>query len=1101
MLRVRVLGPMEVALDGTVLTPPASRRAWDLLAWLAVHPGAHPRGTLAARFWPDVLDTSARASLRSAVWTLRRALGPTGATCLLATREHVGLANGDATDVDLHAFEAHVAAGRLSEAVALCERGELLHGIEDEWALRARDAHRERLLGVLEQLAVAAEVAGDSAAALDWTRRQAALDPFGEEAHRRLMTRLAATGERSAALATYRRLADRLARELALAPSAPTRALAQQLRAEAPIEAPLAPAHADATPPAPPPVDADAPSPPSTSMPSAAPAARRHLPLHGRAVELEGLLAAWEGARGGHGVAVAIRGDAGIGKTRLASELLERAMAAGARAAACAAPDLGGGAPFGMWAELARELARTLPAPPPAARWPDDLGQLVPDVVQRLGRTTSGARPHTPPELERARLFEAATELLAWAAHDRPLVVLMDDVHAADAPSLELLGYVGRRLATLPVLLLLTRRELPRRAELDALEHALRARGALAAELTLAPLPAAALGTLVRELGALSDADVTRAVDAAEGSPLLALATAQALRRGERGPPPSLRGAMRAALAPLAPNARHAAEAAAVAGRALARDELARLPLDDPAHAATQAIETGMLVGEDGRFGYRHALLRDAVYADLPDPRRATLHEQLADALDGDDAHAAERARHLRAAGRSEQAADALTRAAAHARSVAALAEATAFLREALALAPPTAERLLELADAEAWQSHRAPAEAAFAQALELIDPHDALALVRAHLRSARWYHGPICVPREVERAATSAQALLAALPDPPLRERCDALANRAWAQAVTGEIEVAEQLLAELHALVGRAPVDDDLTYDIAHARAQALIRRGRFEESYAPATAAGDASERNGRADLAYGCWMNAAGAATAASDFPRALAFLDRCDRQLRAAGLVGMVVPMLAARGFVLTRMGDLEGARAALAEQQALAERLGEPPLLSAAAYDRAMFALVEGEHAAAAQLFAVALAEQAPISRPLARLARAEALARCERCEEAEAELRATALEEVGPADFPDTLVPRMSRVQGLIAIARGDLPLAERRLRDAEEGWERRRERMQAGDGMNAVLADFGRPVLGLVEPGLELERVRADRAALAAMTATTSTATPQGA
>jgi DNA-binding SARP family transcriptional activator len=85
VLRVRLLGLMEVDADGVAVTEACGRRAWSLLAWLALHPGLHPRGEMAARFWPDVLDRSARASLRSAVWTLRRALGPAGAA-LVATR-------------------------------------------------------------------------------------------------------------------------------------------------------------------------------------------------------------------------------------------------------------------------------------------------------------------------------------------------------------------------------------------------------------------------------------------------------------------------------------------------------------------------------------------------------------------------------------------------------------------------------------------------------------------------------------------------------------------------------------------------------------------------------------------------------------------------------------------------------------------------------------------------------------------------------------------------------------------------------------------------------------------------------------------------------
>jgi DNA-binding SARP family transcriptional activator len=87
------------------------------------------------------------------------------------------------------------------------------------------------VIGALERLAQAAP---DPAGAVAHTRRQVALDPMGEEVHRRLMRRLAEAGDRPAALATYDRLAGRLRRELALAPSAQTRELADALRAEAP---------------------------------------------------------------------------------------------------------------------------------------------------------------------------------------------------------------------------------------------------------------------------------------------------------------------------------------------------------------------------------------------------------------------------------------------------------------------------------------------------------------------------------------------------------------------------------------------------------------------------------------------------------------------------------------------------------------------------------------------------------------------------------------------------------------------------------------------------------------------------------------------------
>src|SRR3954471_24838635 len=90
MLRIRLAGGLAVSHDGQPLELPRSRRARDLLAWLALHPGMHGRAELAARFWPDVLDESARGSLRNALSELRAALGP-AAGCLAASRERVGL--------------------------------------------------------------------------------------------------------------------------------------------------------------------------------------------------------------------------------------------------------------------------------------------------------------------------------------------------------------------------------------------------------------------------------------------------------------------------------------------------------------------------------------------------------------------------------------------------------------------------------------------------------------------------------------------------------------------------------------------------------------------------------------------------------------------------------------------------------------------------------------------------------------------------------------------------------------------------------------------------------------------------------------------------
>ena len=207
---------------------PPGRRAWALLAWLALHPGEHARGSVAARFWPDVLDSSARASLRSALWELRRALGDDDA--LVAGRDRIALR----CETDLAAFDAFVAAGRLEEAVAL-HRGPLLADLDDDWVLEARDEHAERLGAALARLAAAADRPAD---AVGWARRRLALDPLDENAARDLMRRLAEAGDRPGALAAYDRLSDRLRSALGLAPSAETRALAAEIRAEGAAETP-----------------------------------------------------------------------------------------------------------------------------------------------------------------------------------------------------------------------------------------------------------------------------------------------------------------------------------------------------------------------------------------------------------------------------------------------------------------------------------------------------------------------------------------------------------------------------------------------------------------------------------------------------------------------------------------------------------------------------------------------------------------------------------------------------------------------------------------------------------------------------------------------
>ena len=1037
---------------------PVSQRPWALFAYLALAPRPVPRGELASRFWPDVLDQSARASLRSALWTLRRQIGD----ALAVEGERVGLNSSDPETVwiDVREFE-RLAADDPRGALEL-SHGDLLEGLDDDWAVEARDRHRARVIELLETMAADAQQRGNPREAIELTRRQVEHDRFDEAAHRRLIERLDQAGDRAGAIRTYRTLAERLRRELGVTPSRQTRELVERLRAATPAI---------------PVTGVAGPAPARSPMPGA-------LPLIGREPEMAELEQTWGAAANGAGAAAVIRGEAGIGKTRLAGELRLRAGASGGLTATSAALDLGGSAPLSLWAELIRELLPGLEAPPTEAAWPDDLAVLTAELPAHFARAGTPSTA-VAPDLQRTRLFEAVVALLEWAARQAPLLLVLEDVHTADGPSLELAGYAARRVAGLRIMLLMTRRELPSSPDADRLEHALRARGLLACELELGPLAPGPVAALAREAARLSEAEVERVVERADGNALLAVETARALGRGSEDVAPSLRGSVRATLAALPADARDLVELATVAARAIDAEELGRLPLEDPEQAATAALHCGLMLAAGDGIAFRHALLRDAVYEEIAEPRRRGLHHRWAHVLlaceqAGAIPRPAELARQLRLARADAEAVPHLARAAANARNVGALEEGVAFVEEALGIAPDSAELWLELAELEAWRHRREPSEQAFGRAFALLEESDPLVLARARLQQVRANHGPICYPRVALESARVALELIERTHLPASEERSEALAACAWCEAVAGSVDEAERLL---QALRDRREANDDWRiYNISHAWALALMRRGRFVESYGPSITAGEASERIGRPDVVYGAWVNAAGAASAAGQHDRALDFLQRAAAAIAGRGLKGIEVDLLAAKAFVLRGLGRLEDARRAAEAEQTAADQLAQPDRVAMASHDRGLVALEEGDWALAAPLLRASLVEGAPISRPVTRIALAEALARSGQPDQAAEQLRAAVLEPVCPSDFPATLVPRLARVQGLIARAREHHVEAERRLEESIAGWERLLAANLRAESLAGVLADLGRPVVGLVEPERELARARAD-------------------
>jgi predicted ATPase/DNA-binding SARP family transcriptional activator len=272
MLEIRLLGPIEIRLSGAALALRYDKlRA--LLAYLAVESARpHPREALAALLWPEAPDADARRNLSQALFNLRQALGAGGSAetpYLLASRETLQFNPASAHTVDTREFEAlwaacaaHVhaspstcaeCAARWQAAVQLY-RGDFLQDFYlpdstgfEEWTLLQREDFRRRALAALAHLAAYFERQADYEQSVNYTRRQLALEPWREEAHRDLMRLLAVSGQRSAALAQYEAARKALAEELGAPPAAETETLLAQIKAgewERPREA-AAPAAPD----------------------------------------------------------------------------------------------------------------------------------------------------------------------------------------------------------------------------------------------------------------------------------------------------------------------------------------------------------------------------------------------------------------------------------------------------------------------------------------------------------------------------------------------------------------------------------------------------------------------------------------------------------------------------------------------------------------------------------------------------------------------------------------------------------------------------------------------------------------------------------------
>jgi AAA ATPase domain len=580
-------------------------------------------------------------------------------------------------------------------------------------------------------------------------------------------------------------------------------------------------------------------------------------PFVGRAQELADLASALEAAASGSGSLVLVTGEPGIGKTRLMSELARVASQRGLRVATGRCWEEGGAPPYWPWIQVMRALGGDLeglvvPASPKAAQ------RSVPTAVM--------------PQGERLRLFDAVGRFLVAASSERPILVVLDDIHAGDEPSLLLLRFLGDALAEARILVVASYRESEKRVrELSGLFAELVRVGS---RIPLRGLPPTDIDAYVAAVigAAVSRDAVARLHEITGGNPYFLEEVVRLLTAGdaldtldEPGDDPlvripdEVRTLIRRRVAGLPRVAVTALRLAAVIGREFdlqllqraSRLSSARL-MAVLAEAATVGLITAVSV-TPLRYSFVHDLVRETLYEDLAPRRRLELHQavgRLLEAVHGDDLdpYLSEIARHLLIAaplGDAAQAVDYLVRAGDRASAVLGYEEAAIHYRRALELlgaAEAPVERrgvlLLRLGDAQWRAGDGDGARLTFERALDVARrAGDAEMLARAALGYVTALGFPLLYSRfEVGGAVVVfLEEALAALPpgDSPIRARLLArlaLEVRSGSGPVERRLAISDEAVA-----MARRLGDSEALVAGLHSRQGALMSPGRAPERLA--------------------------------------------------------------------------------------------------------------------------------------------------------------------------------------------------------------------------------------------------------------------------
>ena len=710
-LEILLLGTFAVRHGGKLVTGLEAPRVQALLAYLLVHRhGPQSRTEMASRFWPETSEQQARTNLRQLLHHLRNAL-PQADEFIVSGGSSIQWRVESPFELDIEAFRRAVTlaeeADNLTSRLTSLEKaidlygGDLLPGCYDDWILSEREQLEQAYLHALAQAALILEDHRDYEAAIGYAQRLLAHDPLHETTYRRLMRLYALNGERASALRVYHTCSTTLRDELGVEPSEATQDAYHQL-----LQTQI----------------------PDILRSGEAPRQVARQKLVGRVREWQAMHKAWQQVETGDTHCVLLEGEAGIGKSRLAEEMLVWAEQQGIPTARTRSYATEGKLAYSPVTEWLRSQSLYNALSSLDSMWLTEVARLLPEL-----RLEFPDLPEPEPMTagwQRRRFYEALAR--AFFALKRKIVLLLDDIQWCDQDTLEWLQFLfhfasdantGKGQAgDLMLIGAMRPEEVNDSHEVSRLILEWSAHAQMTV-IKVAPLSREDTVTLTKQVaGAELDHNQTEAIyRATEGHPLFVVemvrtmmdrpddapALSETLHFGAPGLPasesdsnmvalpPKVQAVITARLASLSEHARDLACLAATIGREFTFAVLA-LASDSDESELVQGLDElwqRRIIREQGSHAYdfSHDSIREAAYAGTSQARRRLLHRRVGHALesayaDQIDSYSSQIASHFEKAGLWLRAIEYYSRAAALVIRVYANTEAVHLWRLALNL-------------------------------------------------------------------------------------------------------------------------------------------------------------------------------------------------------------------------------------------------------------------------------------------------------------------------------------------------------------------------------------------------------------------------------